>query len=172
MSLFSWFDHGGNRPSSPHHFPAVSPGDSHLWIFTDGACSGNPGPGGWGVLIRCNQQVLELSGGEKHTTNNRMEMLAVIYALEWVQNNSVQGPMTIASDSQYVIKGITQWIDGWIRNGWKTSAKKPVENQDLWQRLWGLSKNHSTITWQWVRGHNGHPENERVDALARMAVVR
>ncbi len=99
-------------------------------------------------------------------------MLAVISALEWVQNNRVQGPMTITSDSQYVIKGITQWVSGWMRNGWKTSAKKPVENQDLWQRMWDLSTPHSGITWQWVRGHNGHPENERVDALARMAVRR
>ena len=142
---------------------------SMMWIFTDGACSGNPGPGGWGVLIHYKHQVWELSGGEKHTTNNRMEMLAVIYALEWVHQNALHTAMTITSDSQYVIKGITQWISGWMRNGWKTSAKKPVENQDLWQRLWDLSKDHP-VTWQWVRGHNGHPENERVDALARMAV--
>jgi ribonuclease HI len=179
MSLFSLFGHSAQSGSaqSDSAKPISSPQSSEqhkamMWIFTDGACSGNPGPGGWAALICDDQQTLELSGRENSTTNNRMEMLAVISALEWVQNNRVQGPMTIASDSQYVIKGITLWIGGWMRNGWKTSAKKPVENQDLWQRMWDLSKTHSGITWQWVRGHNGHPENERVDALARMAVRR
>jgi ribonuclease HI len=174
MSLFSLFGHAKNGCSVSPNAPCMTSHDSsdQIWIFTDGACSGNPGPGGWGVLIRQEQNIFELSGGENHTTNNRMEMLAVICALEWAQHNKIQGPMTITSDSQYVIKGITQWITGWMRNGWKTSANKPVENQDLWQRLWDLCKNQSGITWQWVRGHNGHPENERVDALARMAVMR
>jgi len=146
------------------------PSHDKIWIFTDGACSGNPGPGGWGVLIRHGGQCLELSGGDPQTTNNRMEMMAVIRALEWVRQENIISGIVLVSDSQYVIKGITEWIRGWIRNGWKTSAKKPVENQDLWQHMWALSQQIPDLNWQWVRGHNGHTENERVDTLARSAV--
>ena len=116
-----------------------TPVSSHgeILIFTDGACSGNPGPGGWGAFIRHGDQSWELSGYDPKTTNNRMEMLAVICALQWTQDKAIQAPIILASDSQYVIKGITQWVQGWMRNGWKTSAKKPVENQDLWEKMWG-----------------------------------
>jgi ribonuclease HI len=157
--------------NTTHAIVPCSENAAMLWIFTDGSCSRNPGPGGWGVLLRHLNQTFELSGGEKETTNNRMEMLAVIRGLEWVNAQNLTGPMTITSDSQYVIKGITLWVSGWMGNGWKTSAKKPVENQDLWKQLWELTKERSGISWQWVRGHNGHVENERVDALARAAVV-
>lgn len=132
-------------------------------IYTDGACSGNPGPGGWGVLLRIGDAETELSGGEPATTNNRMELLAVIEALQ-----SFKEPVTarVFTDSQYVQKGISQWIHDWKRRGWKTAAKGPVKNEDLWRRLDALAANH-TLEWHWVRGHNGHVENERVDALAR-----
>jgi len=132
-------------------------------IYTDGACRGNPGPGGWGVLLRIGDTETELSGGEPATTNNRMELLAVIEALQ-----SFKEPVTarVYTDSQYVQKGISQWIHDWKRRGWKTAAKEPVRNEDLWRRLDALAANH-TLEWHWVRGHNGHPENERVDALAR-----
>jgi len=132
-------------------------------IYTDGACSGNPGPGGWGVLLRIGEAETELSGGERATTNNRMELLAVIEALQ-----SFTEPVTarVYTDSQYVQKGISQWIHDWKRRGWKTAAKEPVKNEDLWRRLDALAASH-TLEWHWVRGHNGHPENERVDALAR-----
>jgi ribonuclease HI len=141
-------------------------------IFTDGACSGNPGPGGWGVFIRHRNQEWELSGYEAQTTNNRMEMLAVICALQWVKDQAIPAPIILASDSQYVIKGITQWVHTWLRNGWKTSAKKPVENKDLWEKMWHISNGMNDLTWQWVRGHNGHPENERADQLARNAIAK
>lgn len=132
-------------------------------IYTDGACSGNPGPGGWGVLLRIGDAETELSGGEPATTNNRMELLAVIEALQ-----SFKEPITarVYTDSQYVQKGISQWIHDWKRRGWKTAAKGPVKNEDLWRRLDALAASH-TLEWHWVRGHNGHVENERVDALAR-----
>lgn len=132
-------------------------------IYTDGACSGNPGPGGWGVLVRVGEVETELSGGEPATTNNRMELLAVIEALQ-----SFAEPVTarIYTDSQYVQKGISQWIHDWKRRGWKTAGKEPVKNEDLWRRLDALAVGH-TLEWHWVKGHNGHPENERVDALAR-----
>ena len=132
-------------------------------IYTDGACSGNPGPGGWGVLLRVGEAETELSGGEPATTNNRMELLAVIEALQ-----SFKEPITarVYTDSQYVQKGISQWIHDWKRRGWKTAAKDPVKNEDLWRRLDALAASH-TLEWHWVRGHNGHPENERVDVLAR-----
>lgn len=137
-------------------------------IYTDGACSGNPGPGGWGVLLRVGDAETELSGGEPATTNNRMELLAVIEALQ-----SLAGPVRarIYTDSQYVQKGISQWIHDWKRRGWKTAAKDPVKNEDLWRRLDALAASH-TLEWHWVRGHNGHPENERVDALARAGLER
>jgi ribonuclease HI len=135
-------------------------------IFTDGACSGNPGPGGWGALLRYNGTEKELSGGEPDTTNNRMEMLAAIVALE-----SLSQPcqVNLYTDSTYLKDGITKWIVGWKKNGWRTAAKKPVKNVDLWQRLDEIIKPHN-IDWHWVKGHSGHPENERVDDLARAEV--
>lgn len=135
-------------------------------IFTDGACSGNPGPGGWGAILRYGNVEKELCGGEQATTNNRMEMMAAITALE-----SLKRPTSVRlyTDSQYVMNGITTWIHNWKRSGWKTSDKKPVKNVDLWQRLDAALKAHK-VDWVWVRGHNGHIENERADALARSAI--
>lgn len=132
-------------------------------IYTDGACSGNPGPGGWGVLVRAGEVETELSGGEPATTNNRMELLAVIEAL---QSFTEPVKARVYTDSQYVQKGISEWIHSWKQRGWKTAGKEPVKNEDLWRRLDALAASH-TLEWHWVRGHNGHPENERVDALAR-----
>ena len=135
-------------------------------IFTDGACSGNPGPGGWGAILRYQGTEKELMGGELDTTNNRMEMMAAISALE-----SLKRPVKIDlhTDSIYLRDGITRWIHGWKRNGWKTAAKKPVKNIDLWQRLEAAMASHE-IEWHWVRGHTGHPENERADELARLGL--
>ncbi len=135
-------------------------------IFTDGACSGNPGPGGWGAILRYQGTEKELMGGELDTTNNRMEMMAAISALE-----SLKRPVKIDlhTDSTYLRDGITRWIHGWKRNGWKTAAKKPVKNIDLWQRLEAAMASHE-IEWHWVRGHTGHPENERADELARLGL--
>ncbi|GBL40262.1 MAG: ribonuclease HI [Nitrospiraceae bacterium] len=132
-------------------------------IYTDGACSGNPGPGGWGALLRTSQIETELCGGEPATTNNRMELLAVIEALQ-----SLTEPVEaqVYTDSQYVQKGISEWIHGWKKRGWKTASKEPVKNADLWRRLDALASGH-TIEWRWVKGHAGHPDNERADALAR-----
>ncbi len=137
-------------------------------IFTDGACSGNPGPGGWGAILRFGSAEKELSGGEAETTNNRMEMMAAIQALE-----ALTRPVKVAlyTDSTYLKDGITKWIKGWRRNGWKTAAKKPVKNMDLWQRLERALEPHE-VAWHWVKGHAGHPENERADELARMEIVR
>ena len=132
-------------------------------IFTDGACSGNPGPGGWGALLRFKGQEKELCGGEAGTTNNRMEMLAAIMALEALKRPSL---VDLHTDSTYLRDGITKWIHGWKRNGWKTAAKKPVKNVDLWQRLEAALEPHE-VRWHWVKGHAGHPENERADELAR-----
>jgi ribonuclease HI len=141
---------------------------SEVQAFTDGACSGNPGPGGWGALLVYGGRERELSGGDPLTTNNRMELMAAIAALE-----ALNRPCTVAlyTDSQYVRDGITKWIEGWKRNGWKTADKKPVKNVDLWQRLDAARASH-TVAWHWVRGHSGHPENERVDLLARTAIPR
>lgn len=135
-------------------------------IFTDGACSGNPGPGGWGAILRSGDHEKEMSGGEPETTNNRMELMAAIAALE-----ALKGPTEVElhTDSTYVKDGITKWIRNWERNGWKTAAKKPVKNVDLWQRLQDAMKPHE-ISWHWVKGHAGHPENERADELARQGV--
>ena len=132
-------------------------------IHTDGACSGNPGPGGWGALLEWGDHVKELKGGEADTTNNRMEMMAAIAALE-----ALTRPCTIElwTDSNYLKGGITGWIHGWKKNGWKTADKKPVKNVDLWQRLEAALERH-TVSWHWVKGHAGHAENERADALAR-----
>jgi ribonuclease HI len=140
--------------------------DSIIDIFTDGACSGNPGPGGWGAILRWRGTEKELAGGEAETTNNRMELMAAIKSLE-----SLKRPVKarVHTDSQYVKDGITQWITKWKRNGWKTAARKPVKNADLWQRLEEAANAHD-VEWHWIRGHTGHPENERADALARGAI--
>lgn len=131
-------------------------------IYTDGACSGNPGPGGWGAILRSKGTEKELSGGEKDTTNNRMEMMAVIAALEAITRPC---NILITTDSQYVMKGMTEWLAGWKLKNWKTANKKPVKNVDLWQRMEAAATQHK-LKWQWVRGHQGHPENERADQLA------
>lgn len=135
-------------------------------IFTDGACRGNPGPGGWGALLRYNSTEKELSGAEAETTNNRMEMSAVIEALK-----SLTRPckVSVTTDSQYVKKGITEWIENWKKRGWKTANRKPVKNVDLWQNLDELVQKHE-ISWHWVKGHSGHLENERVDEIANQAI--
>ncbi len=135
-------------------------------IFTDGACRGNPGPGGWGALLRSGAHEKELWGGELHTTNNRMEMTAVIESLKALKRPS---EVVLTTDSQYVRKGITEWIEGWKRKNWKTAAKKPVKNVELWQEIDRLSASH-TIDWRWVKGHSGHTENERVDDLANRGI--
>lgn len=131
-------------------------------IFTDGACSGNPGPGGWGTILRAKGTEKELSGGQKQTTNNQMEMMAVIVGLEALTRPC---QVTITTDSQYVLKGMTEWLSGWKAKNWKTASKKPVKNVELWQRLDKAAQPHK-IQWEWVRGHQGHPENERADKLA------
>ena len=135
---------------------------THVEIFTDGACSGNPGPGGWGAIMRTKGIEKELSGGEKDTTNNRMEMMAVIAALEALQRGC---RVKITTDSQYVMKGMLEWLPGWKKRNWQTAAKKPVKNIDLWQRLEKAAETHH-LEWEWVRGHQGHVENERADQLA------
>jgi ribonuclease HI len=143
-----------------------------LYAFTDGACSGNPGPGGWGVLMRAmdGETVVkerEFSGGEAQTTNNRMELLAAITALEALKQPS---QITVVTDSAYVKNGVTSWIHGWKKNGWKTAAKKSVKNEELWRRLDDAQKTHE-VRWEWVKGHAGHPENERADELARAGMA-
>ena len=143
-----------------------------LFAYTDGACSGNPGPGGWGALLiaRDGETVVKertLSGGEPQTTNNRMELLAAINALESLTRDS---DITVVTDSAYVKNGVTQWIHGWKRNGWKTASKKPVKNVALWQRLAEAHARHR-VPWEWVKGHAGHPENERADELARAGMA-
>ena len=135
-------------------------------IYTDGACKGNPGPGGWGALLQYGRREREIFGGESRTTNNRMELIAVIRALESLKRTAT---VEIYTDSQYVKNGIERWINAWKRNGWKTSDRKPVKNQDLWQRLDELAAAH-TIEWHWVKGHSGVPGNERVDLLANQAI--
>ena len=135
-------------------------------LFTDGACRGNPGPGGWGVLLREEGHEWTLSGSEMNTTNNRMELAAAINGLA---HFTEAREIALTTDSQYVRQGITQWIHGWRRNGWRTSAKQPVKNQDLWQALDALAAKHS-VSWHWVKGHSGHPENEQADALANAAI--
>ena len=131
-------------------------------VFTDGACKGNPGPGGWGALLRMGSHEKELSGGESDTTNNRMEMTAAIKALAALIEPCA---VDLYSDSNYLVEGMTHWIHGWQKRGWKTANKKPVLNEDLWRELLEVSSRHE-VNWRWVRGHNGHPENERVDQLA------
>ena len=136
-------------------------------LFTDGACSGNPGPGGWGALLRMAGREKELSGGEAATTNNRMELMAAIAGLEALQRPC---KVRLVTDSKYVMDGATKWIKGWKRNGWKTADKKPVKNIELWQRLERALQPHE-VQWNWVKGHSGHAENERVDQLAREAIA-
>lgn len=145
---------------------------TELFAWTDGACSGNPGPGGWGVLLRAmdGERVAkerELQGGEAMTTNNRMELMAAIAALETL---TWPTRITVTTDSAYVKNGVTQWIHGWKKNGWKTAARKPVKNDDLWQRLDNAQRRHEVI-WEWIKGHAGHPENERADELARAGMA-
>jgi ribonuclease HI len=135
-------------------------------IYTDGACSGNPGPGGWGAILRQNEREKELFGYEPATTNNRMEMMAVIEALRSLKRPT---PVRVHTDSQYVQKGMTEWIHGWKRRGWKTAGKDPVKNEDLWRTLDTLAAGHQ-VEWLWVKGHAGHPENERADELARRGI--
>ena len=143
-----------------------------LFAYTDGACSGNPGPGGWGVLLQAKTgdavvKERELKGGEADTTNNRMELLAAINALEALERPST---ITVVTDSAYVKGGITEWLRSWKRNNWRTATKKPVKNEDLWRRLDDAAARHQ-VTWTWVKGHAGHPENERADALARAGMA-
>jgi|TARA_A100001037_G_scaffold303290_1_gene336911 ribonuclease HI len=144
----------------------MSKNDKIVDIYTDGACHGNPGPGGWGVLLRYGESEKELSGGVSETTNNRMELSAAIAALQALKRPT---RARIHTDSIYVKNGITQWINNWKRNGWQTAAKKPVKNVDLWKDLYEAMKDHD-IEWHWVKGHAGHPDNERADALASSAV--
>lgn len=140
-----------------------APRKPNVVIYTDGACSGNPGPGGWGAILMSGQHRKELKGGEANTTNNRMELFAAIAALE-----QLKGPsrVDLHTDSAYLRNGITQWIHGWKRNGWRTADRKPVKNAELWQRLDEATRRHD-VSWHWVKGHSGHPENERADELAR-----
>ena len=138
---------------------------NNVQIYTDGACKGNPGPGGWGALLRLGRHEKELSGGEAHTTNNRMEMTAAIRALgALIEPREVE----LHTDSRYLIDGITKWVSGWLRRGWLNASKKPVRNEDLWHELIAVTAKHR-IAWHWVKGHDGHPENERVDRLASEA---
>ena len=139
-----------------------------VYLYTDGACKGNPGPGGWGVLMRYGRHEKELFGGEAQTTNTRMELSAVIEGLAALTRPC---RVVICTDSQYVKNGMEKWIHGWKRNGWKTAAKQPVKNAELWQRLDELAAQHQ-IEWQWVRGHTGHPENERADELANRGAAQ
>jgi len=135
-------------------------------MFTDGACRGNPGPGGWGVVLRYGDREKELYGAEPETTNNRMELMAAIRGLEALTRRV---PVRLTTDSRYVQQGITEWLPNWKRRNWRNAAGKPVKNQDLWQRLDALAQEHD-VEWHWVKGHSGHPENERADALANRAI--
>ncbi|WP_294262545.1 ribonuclease HI [uncultured Sphingomonas sp.] len=139
----------------------------HVEIATDGACKGNPGPGGWGALIRHGAREKELSGGEALTTNNRMELMAAIQGL-----NALKKPcrVTLSTDSRYVMDGLTKWVRGWLKNGWKTADRKPVKNAELWQALIAAAEPHR-VEWKWVKGHAGHPDNERADKLASDAAL-
>lgn len=138
----------------------------HVEIFTDGACKGNPGPGGWGALLRFGSVEKSLFGGEPETTNNRMELMAAIEGLRAINEPCI---VTITTDSQYVRKGITEWMTNWKRNGWRTAAKEPVKNADLWQQLDALNQQHQ-VSWAWVKGHSGHRENEIADTLANQGI--
>jgi len=137
-----------------------------IYLYTDGACSGNPGPGGWAALIKDGSSDTELSGGDENTTNNKMELTAVIEGLSRIKKDSA---VTVITDSEYVKNGITQWIFNWLKNDWKTASKQPVKNKELWVSLLALTKERK-VTWQWVRGHSGSVENERCDRLARSQI--
>lgn len=141
---------------------------SLITIFCDGACSGNPGVGGWGCIVDTDGQRHEYSGGERHTTNNKMELQALIEALK---NSPQEGQLKIVTDSEYLAKGVTQWMKGWIRNGWKTASKQPVKNQEQWREINQLLAGRD-YTFEWVKGHSGHEENERCDELARAEIVK
>jgi ribonuclease HI len=138
----------------------------HIEIYADGACRGNPGPGGFGVIVKRGDEIKELNGSESQTTNNRMEVMGVIMGLKEVKSPS---EVLLVSDSQYLVKAMTEWIHDWQKRGWMTSGKKPVKNRDLWEELIKLAGPHK-IKWKWIKGHNGHPENERCDVLANMAI--
>jgi ribonuclease HI len=146
---------------------AAGDGEKVVELFTDGACSGNPGPGGWAAILRYGGHEKELAGGAPVTTNNRMEMMAAIAGLEALKRPS---QVRLTTDSQYVMKGITQWMPAWKRRGWKTADKKEVKNRDLWERLDAALQRHR-VDWQWIKGHSGHPENERCDELARAQIA-
>lgn len=151
---------------------AIGAAPAAILAFTDGACSGNPGPGGWGVVMQARDaarvvRTRELSGGEALTTNNRMELMAAISALEALTRPT---RLTVVTDSVYVRDGVTKWIHGWRRNGWRTAAAKPVKNEDLWRRLDAAAAPHQ-VSWEWIKGHAGHVENERADELARLAMA-
>lgn len=141
--------------------------DDRVEIYSDGACKGNPGPGGWGVLLRYQGRLKELCGGEKETTNNRMELTAAIKGLEALTRPCA---VTITTDSRYVQQGVTEWLKGWKRRGWKTAANKPVKNADLWRQLEEAMRPHQ-VEWRWVKGHAGHTENEKADALANQGIA-
>ena len=141
---------------------------NEITIYCDGACSGNPGPGGFGYIIIKNDRSAEFKGGCRSTTNNRMELIAAIKAIEKIKHHS---KITVVSDSQYLVKGMTEWIFGWQKRGWINSQKDPVKNKDLWLKLLELSKKHN-IKWEWIKGHDGHPENERCDELARKYIEK
>jgi ribonuclease HI len=155
------------RREASTHSSAGDAKAASVEIFCDGACSGNPGPGGYGAILRYNGHEKELSGGAAHTTNNRMELTAAIEALRLLTRPC---RVTVTTDSQYLVKGITEWIKGWQAKGWKNSKKEPVLNRDLWEELLLVTAPHK-ISWQWVRGHDGHVENERCDVLARDAIT-
>lgn len=139
-----------------------------IQIFTDGCCKGNPGPGGYGAIVKFDGKVSEINGATKETTNNIMELTAAIVALKQLKEPC---EVELTSDSQYLVKGMTEWLRGWVKKGWLTADRKPVKNRDLWQELYSLNGKHK-ITWKWVRGHTGHPENERCDQLANEAMTR
>lgn len=148
--------------------PANDPAMKQVDIFTDGACKGNPGPGGWAAILRMGEHEKELTGGEAATTNNRMEMTAILRGLSALNEPCA---VTVHTDSRYVIDGMTQWIYGWQKRGWLNAAKKPVANEDLWRELIAAARPHK-VSWEWVKGHSGHPENERCDALASAEAAR
>jgi ribonuclease HI len=148
--------------------PANDPAMKQVDIFTDGACKGNPGPGGWAAILRMGAHEKELTGGEAATTNNRMEMTAILRGLSALNEPCA---VTVHTDSRYVIDGMTQWIFGWQKRGWLNAAKKPVANEDLWRELIAAARPHK-VSWEWVKGHSGHPENERCDALASAEAAR